>query len=130
MSFSYCPDCGASYVPATTRPRKRLGWLSLPEMLHQTAYKWFIYISAVDIVLTWFILLLGGSEVNILADAVISHSGLMGIITYKFCLVILVVVICEVVGRRRPKLGKNLSRAAICITALPVMLSIAQLLLY
>ncbi len=97
-------------------------------MLYQTAYKWFVYISAMDVILTWFILLLGGSEVNVLADAVIAHTGLKGIIIYKFCLVVLVVVICEIVGRRRLRVGRNLARAAIAITSIPVILSIVQIM--
>lgn len=96
-------------------------------MLYPIAYKWFVFISAVDVVMTWFILLLGGREVNVLADAVISHAGLKGILVYKFCLVILVVLLCEFVGRRRAALGRNLARASIAITSIPVALSIAQL---
>jgi hypothetical protein len=96
-------------------------------MLYQTAYKWFVYISALDVILTWVILVLGGKEVNVLADSVIAHAGLKGILIYKFCLVILVVLICEIIGRRRFRLGRNLARLAIVITALPVILSVAQL---
>ena len=99
----------------------------MPPMLYPRAYKWFVFISALDVVLTWFILLLGGSEVNPVADAVIAHAGLRGILIYKFCLVLVVVLACEVIGRRRPWLGRNLARVAIAITALPVLLSIAQL---
>ncbi len=96
-------------------------------MLYPRSYKWFVFISAVDVILTWFILLLGGREVNVIADAVIASAGLQGILIYKFCLVLLVVLICEIVGRRKPLVGRNLARAAIVITALPVVLSIAQL---
>ncbi len=96
-------------------------------MFYPRSYKWFVFISALDVILTWFILLLGGSEVNHLADAVIANAGLQGILIYKFCLVLLVVMICEIVGRRRPWVGRNLARAAIVITALPVVLTIAQL---
>ena len=102
----------------------------MPKMLYPTAYKWFVFISALDIILTWFILLLGGAEVNFLADAIIAHAGLKGILIYKFCLVVLVVLLCEVVGRRRPWVGRNLARLAIVITALPVVLSVAQLILH
>ena len=130
MSVAFCPGCGRTFVPArVSRTRRRIGWFSVPKMLYRTAYKWFVLISAADIVLTWFILLLGGKEVNALADAVIAYAGLKGILTYKFCLVILVVIICEIVGRRRPRLGRNLARAAIVITAMPVVLSIVQLIL-
>ena len=96
-------------------------------MLYPRSYKWFVFISAVDVILTWFILLLGGREVNVIADAVIASAGLQGILIYKFSLVLLVVMICEVVGRRRSRVGRNLARAAIAITALPVVLSITQL---
>ncbi len=128
MSIAFCPGCGSSFVPASRpRKRKRIGWLAIPPMLYPRSYKWFVFISALDVILTWFILLLGGSEVNLLADAVIANAGLQGILIYKFCLVLLVVMICEIVGRRRPWVGRNLARAAIAITALPVVLSIAQL---
>ena len=126
-SIAFCPGCGDSFVPVKTSPsRRRIGWFSMPRMLYPTAYKWFVLVSAADIMLTWFILLLGGSEVNVLADAVIAHAGLKGILIYKFCLVVLVVLICEIVGRRRPRGGRNLARLAIVITGLPVVLSVAQ----
>ena len=130
MSSSICPGCGRSFVPVNVaRKRTRIGWLSSPPMLYPTAYKWFVFVSAADIVLTWFILLLGGSEVNVIADAIIASTGLKGILIYKFCLMILVVLSCEVIGRRRPRTGRNLARAAIAISAIPVVLSIAQLIM-
>ena len=129
VSIGTCPACGGPVVGAGKPPRRRkIGFFTLPKMLYQKAYKWFILISAVDLVLTWFILLLGGKEVNVLADAVIAHTGLGGLITYKFCLVILVVLICEIVGRRRPQLGRKLARWSVAITCVPVVLSLAQLL--
>lgn len=96
-------------------------------MLYPKSYKWFVLVSALDVVLTWFILLVGGSEVNVLADAVIASAGLKGILIYKFCLVLLVVVICEVVGRRRPRAGQKLALLAIAVTSVPVILSVLQL---
>lgn len=130
MAVAFCPGCGRTFMPV--RPsdnRGPIGWFSIPPMLFPGPYKWFVYASALDVLLTWLILLLGGSEVNVLADAVIAFSGLRGILIYKFCLVVLVVVICEIVGRRRPRVGRNLARGAVVITASPVVLSIIQLLL-
>lgn len=83
--------------------------------------------SALDIVFTWFILLIGGQEVNVVADAVIRSGGLKGLLIYKFCLVVFVVLTCEIVGRRKPRVGRGLARTAVVITALPVILSIVQL---
>ena len=130
-SMAFCPGCGSSFVPVGgPSARRRLGWFSVPHMLYQTAYKWFVYISALDVILTWFILLVGGEEVNWLADVVIAHAGLKGILIYKFCLVVLVVLICEVVGRRKPWVGRKLAGLAIVITALPVVLSVVQLIIH
>lgn len=130
ISVSICPSCGGAIVAATSGHRKRkIRFFALPSMLYQKAYKWFVSISALDVVLTWFILLLGGQEVNVLADAVIAHAGLRGILIYKFCLVVLVVLVCEVTGRRRPSLGRRLAHCSIAVTAIPVLLSIVQLFL-
>ena len=129
-SFAFCPGCGNSFIPAkATRTRKRIGWFSMPAMLYPRAYKWFVIFSAADIVLTWFILQLGGTEVNAIADAVIATGGLKAILIYKFSLTVAVVLICEVIGRRKPNKGRRLSQIAVVVAALPVVLSIAQLVM-
>ena len=128
VSISICPSCGGAIVAAASSRRKRkIRFFTLPSMLYQKAYKWFVYISALDVVLTWFILLLGGQEVNVVADAVIAHAGLGGILIYKFGLVVLVVLACEVIGRRRPSLGRGLAHWSIAVTAIPVLLSVIHL---
>lgn len=130
LSSSICPECGSAIVPyrePRAPKRRKIGWLSIPSMLYRRAYKWFIMASALDIVLTWLILQLGGEEVNALADTVIKYAGLNGMVIYKFCLMVFVVILCEVVGRRRPRLGRNLARASVVITAMPVVFSIVQL---
>ncbi len=128
ISLGACPDCGGVVVPATgSVNRSKIGWLSLPPMLYQQAYVWFVFVSALDVMLTWIILSLGGSEVNVVADAVISHAGLAGIVAYKFCLVIFVVLMCEAVGRRRPQAGRKLAEWSVAVTAIPVVLSFVQL---
>ena len=105
----------------------KIGLLSVPPMLYQQAYVWFVLVSALDIMLTWTVLFLGGEEVNVLADAVIAHAGLTGIVIYKFCLVVFVVLMCEAVGRRNGRVGRQLARYSIAITAIPVVLSFIQL---
>jgi hypothetical protein len=51
-------------------------------------------------------------------------------IMFKYALVTLVVVICEVVGRRRLRMGRGLARFAVGITSVPVLLSCGQLLAF
>ncbi len=98
-------------------------------MLYPKAYKWFVLFSAADVVLTWLILQLGGTEVNVIADTVIATGGLRAILIYKFSLAVTVVLICEVIGRRRPRTGRRLASVAVAVAALPVVISIAQLVM-
>lgn len=92
-------------------------------MMFPNAYTWLLLFSAMDIMLTWVILRMGGSEVNAIADAVIGRYGLTGAIVFKFALVLVFVLICEVVGRLRVTSGRTLSRVGVGIAAFPVVWS-------
>jgi hypothetical protein len=93
-------------------------------------YVWFVFISAMDVMLTWVVLHLGGREVNALADRIIWRFGLPGLVVYKFALVILVVAICEVVGRRKHETARQLLSVGIMLTCMPVVLALALLALH
>ena len=98
-------------------------------VLYPNVYVWYVLLSSLDIMLTWTILHLDGVELNPLADWVIHHGGLPGMVTYKFVLVLLVVAICEVVGRLRDRIGRRLSEWAVAITAIPVGVAFGHLAL-
>ena len=89
-------------------------------MLYPTAYLWLVLISALDIMTTWVILHLGGYEANPLAARVIEDYDLWGMVSFKFFLVIVFLLTCEFVGRRRPGTGRAMAYAALCISAVPV----------
>ncbi len=128
LEVMHCPECGGCIVPAhRPKPPSKLGWLSLPAMRYPRPYAWFVVVSVLDIFFTWTVLLLGGTEVNAIADMVINYAGGKGIILYKFCLVVLVIVLCEVIGRRRDKIARRLAEWSVAVTAIPVVLSIYQL---
>jgi Domain of unknown function (DUF5658) len=128
VSVSACPACGGAVVSGgRSRGRLRVGFFALPEMLFQDAYVWFVLVSVLDLMLTWIILLLGGSEVNVIADAVIKHTGAAGMVMYKLCLTMFVIVMCEVIGRRRRPAGLKLAEWSVAVSAIPVVLSLVQL---
>ena len=54
--------------------------------------------------------------------------GLVGIVIYKFVLVGVIVTICEVIGRRKWRVGKRVSLFAVLITAVPVVIAFVLLL--
>ncbi|MFQ5490737.1 MAG: DUF5658 family protein [Phycisphaerae bacterium] len=130
VSIGSCPDCGGPVVALALPRAPRLTWLSLPPMRYQTHYIWFVLLSAVDIMLTWIILGLNGVELNPLAADVIGRQGLSGMIGFKFCLVVLVVIMAEVIGRRRDRTGRRLAEWAIALTTIPVATSLYQLLVH
>ena len=96
---------------------------SMPEMIYQNLYLWFILVSSMDIMLTWRILRGGGHEVNPVAKLVIDSWGLPGAILFKFALMLFVIVACEIIGRKQPHTGRILIIIAISISSLPVVWS-------
>ena len=44
-------------------------------MLYQNEYAWFLLVSALDVMLTWVILALGGREANAIANSVLARMG-------------------------------------------------------
>ena len=125
---SRCPECGHDMATPGVPPA-RPRFLSIPEMRYQDAYVWLVLVSFLDIVLTWLVLYVwSGQEVNPIAAAVIEHWGFTWTIIFKFATVVFVVIICEVIGRRKDRTGRALAIAAVVINALPVAFTFALLL--
>lgn len=96
-------------------------------MLYQQLYVWAVFLSAMDVMLTWLILSRSGDEVNPLARLVIGEWGMAGASAFKFALVMFAIVACELVGRRRHATGRRLAMACVLINALPVTWSLVLL---
>lgn len=97
--------------------------------LYENAYSWLVFLAALDIMLTWVVLWYGGNEENVLAASVLDHFGLGGMVLFKFILVIVVILLCEVIGRRSRSAGRMLVRFGIALTTFPVVLAFGLLLL-
>ncbi len=117
-------------MPQTTResPDDHPELTDVPEMRYQNAYLWFIFVSSLDIILTWVILRKGGVEVNPIAELVIDSWGLPGAIGFKFALMLFVIISCEIVGRTRDALARKLILVGILISSFPVVWSVTLLL--
>lgn len=104
--------------------------MTKPDQRHvifPNGYVWFVFVSALDIMLTWVVLHLGGREANALANEIIYRYGLPGLVAFKFALVIVVVLICEIVGRKKHESARLLLSVGIMITCMPVVLALALL---
>lgn len=97
-------------------------------MLYENLYTWFIFISSLDLMMTWVILYVGGYEANPLARHVLHAYGLAGMVAFKMALVLLVIVLCEWTGRRSYGAGRLLASAGIVITCVPVAVAFALLI--
>jgi hypothetical protein len=100
-------------------------------VLYPNTYVWLVFLASLDIMLTWIVLspVFGGVEVNWLANLVIRAGGLKATVLYKFGLIVLVIVICEFIGRRRRRTGLRLATWCLAIQCIPVIAAFAQLLL-
>ena len=115
------PGRSASAEPA-------VGFVLRRAVLFPNVYVWYVLFASLDVILTWVILHWGGSELNALADWIIRRHDLLGIVTYKFALVLFVVLICEIVGRRNRRRGLKLARWAVILTAFPVVVALIHLM--
>ena len=89
---------------------------------------WLIFLSSLDIMLTWVILRNGGEEVNPVAKLVIDAWGLNGAIAFKFALTLFVIVACEAIARVRPVTARLLIWFGVLISSFPPVWSIFLLI--
>jgi hypothetical protein len=99
-------------------------------VLYPERYVWYVFASSLDIIFTRIVLWFGGTEVNTIADWLLGVFGVWGLIGLKFATVVLVVLICEFIGRRRVLLGRRMAEVAIVVSAMPVFIASAQLLAF
>jgi hypothetical protein len=96
-------------------------------VLYGDHYTWFVLVSALDVMLTWVVLHAGGREANAIAAAVLQRWGLEGMVVFKFALVVFVVVLCEVIGRRNLAAGRRLATWAVALTCVPLVIAVMLL---
>ena len=97
-------------------------------MRYPTEYTWLVLVASLDLMLTWVVLHSGGQELNLVADAVIDAYGLWGLSAFKFGMVLFVICLCEIVGRRRDAAGRFLAMTAVGLNCVPVVLAMYLLL--
>ena len=99
-------------------------------MRYPYLYLGLIVLSAMDVVLTWTMFHYNAVEANPIAEWVIDLWGLNGMIVYKFVLIVVFILICEVVGSMRETAGRKLARVSLMIGLVPVVWSLFLLARY
>lgn len=96
-------------------------------VLYPDLYAWFVLVGFLDVIVTVFVLThLGAREVNMLAVEYIELFGTWGLIALKAGTVVVVVLVCELVGRYRRRLGRAIALGAIIVSMIPVVAALAQ----
>ena len=113
--------------PVSTPPTAGVHPRRFSPALYENAYTWLVLVSALDIMLTWIVLLLGGREVNGVAKWVIERFDVAGVVAFKFSIVVFVVGLCEIIGRRNSAAGRRLAIASVALTCVPVAFALYQL---
>ena len=110
--------------PTAPAPATRTDPSIRGRVIYPYHYLALTFVSALDLVFTYIILLLGGYEVNPIANAVLqSPADFHGLIVYKFVIVVAVIGVCEFIGRHAPDTARRLSGWAVAISAFPVVWS-------
>ncbi|GAB5444099.1 MAG: hypothetical protein Fues2KO_44480 [Fuerstiella sp.] len=86
------------------------------KLQYESELSWFILVGALDVFMTYLILRFSAEgrtsntmiEGNPIARWVLQQWGLRGMVLFKFVMIAAVAVIAEVVGRRRPSVGRVL----------------------
>lgn len=95
--------------------------------IHQDLCVWFVFLSALDVMLTWIVLHWGGSEVNSLANWIIDRWDILGLVAFKFGIVTLVICMIHVIARRSEPAARHLAEWAVALATIPVVLALVQL---
>jgi len=128
----------SSSHPPTSADRSSEPTPATHGVLYPNVYVWYLFLATLDVLLTFLILSdffadadvyapPRGREVNPLADWILRTLGPVGLIAFKFMLVLLVVGICEIVGRRKQQTGRRLAEWAVALSAVPVVVTLVQM---
>ncbi|MBL8964134.1 MAG: hypothetical protein KF787_02145 [Phycisphaeraceae bacterium] len=96
-------------------------------VLFPAIYPWLLLAASLDVMLTWVCLAMGGTEFNPIAAVCIDSGGMHGALALKFSCLVVVVLACEAVGRRKFVTGQRLAVAAVALNVLPVGAALLQL---
>ena len=110
--------------PAIPPPTESPGPGDRPHLRFPNAYAWLVFVSAMDLMLTWGIVFeLGGAEANPLARLILDHTGFPGMIAFKFGVMTAVILVCEFIAKHAPDTARKLAVVAVAISAFPILWS-------
>jgi hypothetical protein len=94
--------------PAAPRPAWSLSSWILDDLQTARPGSWLVLLSLLDLIVTYALLQrgIGAYEANPVANWWFRRWNVAGLTIYKFLLIGLIVTICEIIERHRPRLGQ------------------------
>ena len=87
----------------------------------QTPYVWLVFVSAMDLMLTWIILHKGGIEATVVPDWLTPHYARVGGVFFKFGVMPGWTLISKCTARHNLDTARKFAIAAVCIAAIPII---------
>ncbi len=110
------------------KPRARFRqWLVHRHLLYSDEYVFLFFVSLADVALTWLLLRWTGQPVNHPIDFLLANLGFTGLALWQLLVIVLVMVACEEIGRRRQMTGRRVAETAILVACIPVVAAIVQM---
>jgi hypothetical protein len=97
-------------------------------LLYPNLYTWFLFLSAMDVMLTGVALAMGAYESNPVAAWFLERFGAGGLVLLKFTAVPVVIGLCEYIGRRKPPTGRKLIEWVVALSAVPIVVTLSILM--
>ena len=98
-------------------------------VIHRDLCLWFTFLAALDVLFTAVALFMGGSELNTLAHWIIERWDLVGMVAFKFVIVMLILCMVHVIDRLDGRAARRLAEWAVALTCIPVTLAVVQLVI-
>ncbi len=91
-----------------TEPKAKKKNVLLHKMQFPTEYGLFVTVNLLDLFITMLFIRYGGAEANPAARWMLLSFGKTGFVAYKIVLMLLVIALCEVIGRKRRGMARAL----------------------
>ena len=105
----------------------RQRWSAKISLSFLDLYFWVAVVAVLDVLVTWFILELGGSELNPIADYMIQRAGFLGISLLKIGSLFVVLMAVELLSQRRLRLARRLTVFWLAMWTFPPLFGAMQL---
>jgi len=95
-------------------------------LIYEDTYVWLVLFAMLEAALTWGIFTRGGMTLGLVNQTFIQAAGLRAMAVYELTLAVLLVVLCEEIGRRRLVTGRIVANMVASVWGAAVLILLMQ----